>query len=65
MTGCYQDPRDAEDATRKLDGFKGWVRIPLHIQPNILQRHRHPLCASVLLRSCHVPVATVQCSVLI
>lgn len=22
-----QDPRDAEDATRKLDGFKGWVGV--------------------------------------
>eukprot|EP00208_Stichococcus_sp_RCC1054_P007502 CAMPEP_0206134830 /NCGR_PEP_ID=MMETSP1473-20131121/237_1 /ASSEMBLY_ACC=CAM_ASM_001109 /TAXON_ID=1461547 /ORGANISM="Stichococcus sp, Strain RCC1054" /LENGTH=87 /DNA_ID=CAMNT_0053526455 /DNA_START=143 /DNA_END=402 /DNA_ORIENTATION=- len=20
----FEDPRDAEDATRKLDGFKGW-----------------------------------------
>lgn len=23
-----QDARDAEDACRKLDGFKGWVRSP-------------------------------------
>lgn len=25
---CVQDPRDADDAVRKLDGFKGWVRAP-------------------------------------
>ena len=24
-----QDARDAEDAVRKLDGFKGWVGAPL------------------------------------
>jgi hypothetical protein len=22
-----QDPRDADDAVRKLDGFRGWVRF--------------------------------------
>ncbi len=22
---CQQDPRDADDAVRKLDGYRGWV----------------------------------------
>lgn len=24
----YEDVRDAEDAIRKLDGYKGWVSVP-------------------------------------
>ena len=39
----YEDIRDAEDATRKLDGFQGWVRGMLDVaagwplqQPQVL-----------------------------